>query len=173
METPGFMEVDARCALFRWHEFEKRLDDKKPDWRKHLHELGGIRAVERRQAGGEWKDSRIFEEPGLGIPLAAEFLKNAGFDPCKPDRHINRAIGSFGVVKFKSWKNSRFTSPNARVAEVLEVMRVVRLLAVQIGRQTVDADNAIWILCAKSGVHLQNEELAELKRHAERDPGLH
>jgi len=34
--------------------------------------------------------------PGLGVPLAAEFLKNIGYDTAKPDRHINRAAGSFG-----------------------------------------------------------------------------
>lgn len=34
--------------------------------------------------------------PGFGIALAAEFLKNVGYDVAKPDRHTNRALGSFG-----------------------------------------------------------------------------
>lgn len=39
----------------------------------------------------------------MGIPLAAEFLKNLGYDVAKPDRHICRAVGEFGWVEFKSW----------------------------------------------------------------------
>jgi thermostable 8-oxoguanine DNA glycosylase len=44
--------------------------------------------------------------PGLGIPLAAEFLKNIGYDVAKPDRHICRAVGVFGWVKFGNWPDS-------------------------------------------------------------------
>jgi hypothetical protein len=31
--------------------------------------------------------------PGMGVPLAAEFLKNLGFDDFKPDRHLIRMLG--------------------------------------------------------------------------------
>ena len=36
--------------------------------------------------------------PGLGVPLAAEALKNLGFDVAKPDRHVCRAVAAFGLV---------------------------------------------------------------------------
>lgn len=32
-----------------------------------------------------------YKLPGLGIPLAAEALKNLGFDLAKPDRHVNES----------------------------------------------------------------------------------
>jgi 3-methyladenine DNA glycosylase Tag len=48
---------------------------------------------------------------GLRIPLAAEFLKNIGYDVSKPDRHINRAVGSFGWVEFRKWSNREDRKP--------------------------------------------------------------
>jgi 3-methyladenine DNA glycosylase Tag len=69
-------------------------------------------------------DSR-FKLPGLGIPLAAEFLKNIGYDVSKPDRHINRAVGSFGWVAFHKWPDrKRRNSPSSpNKAELMAVMR--------------------------------------------------
>ena len=43
---------------------------------------------------------RDWKLPGFGIALAAEALRILGFDLCKPDRHILRALGSWGLVKF-------------------------------------------------------------------------
>jgi hypothetical protein len=57
---------------------------------------------------GESSSSRKL--PGLGVALAAEFLKNIGYDVCKPDRHINRAAGSFGLVQFTQWPDRQGTS---------------------------------------------------------------
>ena len=107
--------------------------------------------------------------PGIGIPLAAEFLKNVGFDVCKPDRHINRAMGSFALVRFHSWAQAGdFSAPTTSFEELLEVMRQMKSLAMLIGISTVEADNTIWLLCAKSGAHLRNSEL-ELFALAHRD----
>jgi hypothetical protein len=98
--------------------------------------------------------------PGIGIPLAAEFLKNVGFDVCKPDRHINRAMGSFGLVRFRTWTHAgKFSAPTVSLEEMLKVMRQMKSLAMLIGTSTVEADNTIWLLCAKSGAHLSNPEL--------------
>jgi hypothetical protein len=42
---------------------------------------------------------------------------------------------------------------------MLEVMREMKSLATLVGISTVFVDNAIWLLCAKSGTHLSNSEL--------------
>lgn len=44
-----------------------------------------------------------YKLPALGVPLAAEALKNLGFDLAKPDRHITRAVASFGLVDYGPW----------------------------------------------------------------------
>ena len=47
-----------------------------------------------------------YKLPSLGVPLAAEALKNLGFDVAKPDRHVMRAVGSFGLVHFGRWTDA-------------------------------------------------------------------
>lgn len=42
-----------------------------------------------------------YKLPSFGVALAAEAMKNLGFDVAKPDRHILRAAGLFGLVGFK------------------------------------------------------------------------
>jgi predicted RNase H-like HicB family nuclease/endonuclease III len=99
--------------------------------------------------------------PSLGIPLAAEFLKNIGYDVAKPDRHVNRAVGSFGWVQFHTWPDrSGTTAPQASEPEMKAVMRRVAEFAGHLGERVTYVDNAVWLLCAKSGLHLSNEELA-------------
>lgn len=39
-----------------------------------------------------------YKLPSFGVALAAEALKNLGFDVAKPDRHVIRAMASFGLV---------------------------------------------------------------------------
>lgn len=92
---------------------------------------------------------------GFGVPLAAEMLKNLGFDVAKPDRHILRAMESFGLVSFQ-------TSKSRNESELLETMTVVEDIASTTGRYISFVDNAIWLLCAESGLHLKNEELRKL-----------
>ena len=41
-------------------------------------------------------------------------------------------------------------------------MEVVEALSKEVGEVVTFVDNAIWLLCAKSGLHLTNEELVAL-----------
>lgn len=102
--------------------------------------------------------------PGFGIPLAAESLKNIGYDVAKPDRHINRALGSFGLVDFKKWPvKGAWSAPLATEQEFRKVMWVMDHFAKTVGVPTVYVDNAIWILCASGGrPHLSNSELRNI-----------
>lgn len=101
--------------------------------------------------------------PGLGVALAAEFLKNVGFDVGKPDRHVNRAMAHFRLARFKTWdktiKNEDYKPPQATRDEASEVMLAIRQLADCVNERAAFVDNAIWLLCAKSGLHLRNPEL--------------
>jgi hypothetical protein len=99
--------------------------------------------------------------PGLGVPLAAEFLKNLGYDLAKPDRHVNRAAAAFGWVEFRKWdKAGRI--PQANLAEQVQVMRSTSEFAGHLGLPVCFVDNALWLLGASSGLRLTNSELAAL-----------
>ena len=98
--------------------------------------------------------------PGLGVPIAAEALKNIGYDVAKPDRHVNRAIGSFNLYKFKRWSDQSGTkAPVVTSKECVDVMRVVEDFASNLRLTSTFVDNAIWLLCAKSGAYYTNEKL--------------
>lgn len=92
---------------------------------------------------------------GFGVALAAEMLKNLGFDVAKPDRHILRAVESFGLVDF-------WTSDRQSESELFQTMTVVEDIASAADKYISFVDNAIWLLCAESGLHLTNEELKKL-----------
>ena len=125
-----------------------------------------------------------YKLPSLGVPLAAEALKNLGFDVAKPDRHIMRAVGSVGLVHFgrwtdsEEWRNGRSTPvPTTRRQRL--AMTAVQDIAEAASERVVLVDNAIWLLCARSGLHLTNLQLAEMARtdespedHAEDGGGL-
>ena len=109
--------------------------------------------------------------PAFGVALAAEALKNLGFDVAKPDRHAKRAVTSFGLVPFEDWRdrNGR-TGPSCHSKRsFLAVMGAVQDIAASARVPVVTADNAIWLLCAKSGLYLTNAELAEMA-HKGKDP---
>lgn len=125
--------------------------------------------------------SSKYKLSGMGIALAAETLRNIGFDIAKPDRHINRALGCFGKVKFKRWSESYvdskgekkeryvatdnpegYSRPEADEEKCLEVMRTMEEFARAINVRPVFVDNAIWLLCAKSGLYMKNEDLRRL-----------
>ena len=106
-------------------------------------------ALQLGRIGGKYKLE------GFGVPLAAEMLKNLGFDVAKPDRHIRRAVESFGLVSF-------WTSDGQSESELFQTMTVVEDIASAAGRYISFVDNAIWLLCAESGPHLTNEELRKL-----------
>lgn len=101
--------------------------------------------------------------PALGIPIAAEAMKNVGFDVAKPDRHINRAMGSFKLVHFRKWSdNSKCKAPQCTEIEMIDVMQSMDRFAKHVGVRVVFLDNAIWLLCCKSGLHLSNLQLSRL-----------
>jgi len=69
-------------------------------------------------------------------------------------------MSSFQLVRFHApMGTGKFLSPTASLEEMLEVMREMKSLATLVGISTVFVDNAIWLLCAKSGTHLSNSEL--------------
>jgi hypothetical protein len=104
-----------------------------------------------------------YKLPAFGVALAAETLRNIGFDLAKPDRHILRAAGAFGFVRFSRWTDSSGTRPpTANPAELLSAMTALENFAASENQRTAYLDNAIWLLCAKSGLGLSNAELRGL-----------
>ena len=109
-----------------------------------------------------------YKLPAFGVALAAEALKNLGFDVAKPDRHVTRAVASFGLVPYRSWpgRNGRTRPSMSSKNSCLAVMGAVQDIATAASMPVVMVDNAIWLLCAKSGLYLTNPELAELARES-------
>lgn len=99
--------------------------------------------------------------PSLGVPLAAEALKNLGFDVAKPDIHVRRAVAAFGLVEFGPG-GSKFESPAPTEGRLRQTMAKVEDIAKAAGERVALVDNAIWMLGARSGLHLTNQQLAEL-----------
>jgi hypothetical protein len=100
---------------------------------------------------------------GLGIPIAAEALKYIGYDVGKPDRHINRAFGSFDLQAFRNWPDRSGTkAPVATRTELLSVMYELGKFADHLEVEATLVDNAIWLLCARSGAYLSNEKLSRI-----------
>lgn len=109
-----------------------------------------------------------YKLPSLGVPLAAQVLKNLGFDVAKPDRHILRAVGSFGLVHFDCWPDrNKKNPPDPRNSESLKAMTAVEDIAVSAGEYVGFVDSAIWLLCSRSGLSLTNDELVKIAREAE------
>lgn len=114
--------------------------------------------------------------PGLGVPLAAEALKNLGYDVAKPDRHLTRAVGCFGLAEFGAWsaqpeRRVGSTPPSQTIGHQRASMVAVEDLAKSVGQRVVLVDWAIWSLCARSRLGLDNqalEQLADQARDAER-----
>ena len=115
-----------------------------------------------------------YKLPSLGVALAAEALKNLGFDVAKPDRHVMRALGSFGLVHFDRWsseKDGKRAKPKSQSKEkLLAVMTEVEKIAKAAEEPVVLVDNAIWLLCARGEAYLTNPQLAELAGDCE-SPG--
>ena len=108
-------------------------------------------------AGGE------FKLPAFGVPIAAEALKNIGYDVAKPDRHIMRAVGCFDWVNFSKWTDrSGNKAPKANHLEMLETMCAIENFAASVSQRIAFLDNAVWLLCARSGLRFSNQQLAEL-----------
>ena len=107
-----------------------------------------------------------YKLPAFGVALAAEALKNLGFPVAKPDRHLGRTMGSFGLVRFERWpgRNGRTAPPLTSRRSLLAVMTAAQEIATAANTPVVLVDNAIWLLGAKSGLYLTNPELAALAR---------
>lgn len=114
---------------------------------------------------GEENIAGGFKLPGLGIPLAAEAMKNLGYDVAKPDRHICRALACFGLLTFKNWKDRSGTKSPTSVStqELFRAMRVMEYFAWSIGEPVSYVDQVLWLLCAKQGPHASNDELFALR----------
>lgn len=106
--------------------------------------------------------------PSLGVSLAAETLKNLGFSVAKPDRHVQRAMGAFGLVHFANWPDrcNRKPPENPTRSELLRTMAGVEQIAKAAAEPVGVVDYAIWSLGARSGLHLPNCKLAEIARDA-------
>ena len=104
-----------------------------------------------------------YKLPAMGVPIAAEAMKNLGFDVAKPDRHVCRAMGSFGMNHFPNWNDRTGTKgPVPSESGYLQVMGTMEIFAKTIAVRPAFLDNAVWLLCAQSGAHLTNDRLAEL-----------
>ena len=108
-----------------------------------------------------------YKLPSIGVPLAAETLRNLGYDVAKPDRHIMRAVGCFGLADFGVWSadatlRAGTKAPNPSCARQMAAMAAVEDLAHNVQEQVILVDTAIWLLCAKSGLNLSNADLAQL-----------
>lgn len=105
-----------------------------------------------------------FKLAGMGIPLAAEAMRNIGYDVAKPDRHICRALGCFGLMSYRNWADQSTTkAPITSPEELIETMRAIEVWARLIGQPPSYVDQVIWLLCAKMGPYLTNAELKSLK----------
>lgn len=74
----------------------------------------------------------------LGVALAAEYLRNVGYDLAKPDRHLKRILGSKGLGCSKREE-----------ATDNEVFDIVSELAAGMGKQNAEVDYILWSACAK------------------------
>lgn len=129
-----------------------------------LRSLGGD-AIKLAKALGASSTHKL---DGLGIPIAAEALKNIGYDVGKPDRHINRAFGCFGLQAFCNWQDRSGTkAPTATRTELLSVMDTLGEFADNLKVEATLVDNAIWLLCAYSGAYLSNEKLSLIRIYHE------
>ncbi|MXW74348.1 MAG: hypothetical protein F4X96_03710 [Gammaproteobacteria bacterium] len=101
--------------------------------------------------------------PSLGVPLAAEALKNLGFDVAKPDRHVCRAVAVFGLIDVEPL-GKKFEAPAKKKEILRQTMAKVEEIANAADKRIAFIDNAIWMLGARepSGLHLTNQQLAEL-----------
>ena len=124
-----------------------------------------------RRSGGDPKQAALllgrqgeYKLPAFGVALAAEALKNLGFDVAKPDRHLGRAMGSFGLARFERWpgRSGRASPPLTSRTSLMAVMTAAERIATEADRPVVLVDNAIWMLCARNGLYLTNPQLAEM-----------
>ena len=137
-----------------------------------VHQCAGDPKQAALRLGGQSE----YKLPSLGVALAAEALKNLGFDVAKPDRHIMRAVGAFGLVDFSPWKCAQDgtdarKAPNPTPKRHWLAMNALEEIAAAAKQRVALVDNAIWLLCERSGkasgLYLTNPQLAQMARRNE------
>ena len=73
----------------------------------------------------------------MGEALAAEYLKNVGYDIAKPDRHIRRILG-----------NKILGCSTHEVVPIFEALDIVVALAKELDRPAAEVDYILWSYCA-------------------------
>ena len=84
-------------------------------------------------------DSRRKEKlKELGVPLASEYLRRVGYDIPKPDRHIQRVLGSriLGCTE-------------KEIATYSEVFGIFQELKKALNKSACEIDSILWTYCAK------------------------
>jgi hypothetical protein len=72
-------------------------------------------------------------------------------------------VGCFGIVDFARWPDEdSHSTPQATTAELARVMAAIEALAREVGELGAFVDNAMLLLCARSGLHWSNDQLVEL-----------
>ena len=74
----------------------------------------------------------------LGEALAAEYLRNVGYDIAKPDRHTRRIVGA-DVLACSSNK----------IAGIPETMDIISQIAKELKAGVAETDYIMWAYCAK------------------------
>lgn len=75
----------------------------------------------------------------MGEALVTEYLKNVGYDICKPDRHICRILGC-----------NVFGCSDKEETPVYEAIDIMSAIAEKIGKPIAEVDYILWSYCAKS-----------------------
>lgn len=74
----------------------------------------------------------------MDTPLVAEYLRNVGYDICKPDRHICRILG-----------RNVFGCSDKKDVPIYEAFDIVSAIANELGKPVAEVDYILWSYCAK------------------------
>jgi hypothetical protein len=165
---PWFRERKAgapglRASLVRLRATAAKLACRKGGAYRYLLDAGTDTTGSPEDLAVALATSKTWKLPGFGIALAADALRNLGFDLCKPNRHLLRAVGSWSLVDFARWdERGAFTPPRARPAELRDTMLAVRSLAEANQLPVSYANSVIWTAGAVSGARLTNAAFREL-----------
>ncbi|QYY33601.1 hypothetical protein K2O51_31750 (plasmid) [Cupriavidus pinatubonensis] len=111
-----------------------------------------------------------YKLPGMRVAIAAEALKNAGFDTLKPDLHIRRFAACLGIFAFRRWDASKpYGAPPTSEGETIRLLVAMHEFAVAAGVSDITLDNLAWLVCSSlegGGFHLPNQALRKLGQSA-------
>lgn len=117
--------------LLRWEKEYGSIDDY---YQKFIKEDASLKSLVRALSDSKSKDKL----QQMGIALVSEYLRNAGYDIPKPDRHTRRILGSeiLGLSEKKT-------------AEPFEVFDIIGGLAEKMHKSPAEIDYILWSYCAK------------------------